>query len=177
MITRKKITVNPACHWTMARDRGDEYFFTLKEYDFRPGAWDMIYALEAKRAKMKKFEVNVSVVILSALDLGFTAHSSIQEIIKRGLLNGFGVCPPEVGPSLRFQHKEEAEEVFIAMKPIMTTYTANEDPMGWPIDPPMVFERPSIFYLTTIKQTPIIDKRQIQGTCSPNSLFAFLDKR
>lgn len=70
--------------------------------------------------KVSRKEIEVDLVDISVIELGFRNGATLEEIHKRAIKLGFNLCPPEVGPQLRLQYKDqpEDEQLFIAMKPI-----------------------------------------------------------
>jgi hypothetical protein len=64
--------------------------------------------------------IEVDLVILSGADLGFDAAASLAEVHARAQQFGFWLCPPEVGPQLRLQYRDQpvGEFLHVAMRPL-----------------------------------------------------------
>jgi len=65
-------------------------------------------------------ETEINLVLLSVDDLGFINGAKYSEICRRAKEFGLELCPPEVGPQLRLQYKDQPDGqwVTIAMEPI-----------------------------------------------------------
>lgn len=89
-------------------DRGFRIRDSGKEILVRPGF------------KVSQKEIEVDLVDISVIELGFRNGATLEEIHKRAIKLGFALCPSEVGPQLRLQYKNqpEGEQLFIAMEPI-----------------------------------------------------------
>lgn len=81
-------------------------------------AIDMI-GKSAFKADTEEFEVDLVKVTIA--ELGFVNDSTNEQIYKRAQESGLELCPPEVGPQLRLQYKNQSngEQLFIAMEPIV----------------------------------------------------------
>lgn len=68
-------------------------------------------------------ETEIDLVAASVAELGFMDGAQCQEIYERAREFGLEPCPPEVGPQLRLQYKDqpEGEWLLIAMEPIIGT--------------------------------------------------------
>jgi hypothetical protein len=55
-------------------------------------------------------------------DLGFEGHTSLADIYRRAVHLGLELCPPEAGPQLRLQYRDQpvGEFLHIAMAPLAT---------------------------------------------------------
>lgn len=173
MITSKQVKLFPPDHWLMMLDREDPYYFDLKDYDFRPRVWDMLIAIENKKLQRKIKDVSLALVPIR--DLGFKKRSPIQSVIKEGLRRGFRLCPPMVGPSLRFQYdRKSKQEIFVAMKPITIIANANPDDDDVQLGIyPSRYQVSCIFHLTKMLETPVLAGFPIQEHCDPKSIFVF----
>lgn len=87
-------------------------------------------------------ETEVDLVVLSVEDLGFRHKVNRGDIYTKAIELGLQLCPPEVGPQLCLQYKDELEgELYIAMDPIMD----QRDPTV-PVDP--MFSGDNVFFVT-----------------------------
>lgn len=66
-------------------------------------------------------EVDIDLVNVSALELGFTSRTTREKIYARAIEHGLEMCPAEVGPQLRLQYGDQAlgEMLLVGMKPIV----------------------------------------------------------
>lgn len=64
-----------------------------------------------------KKEVRLAKV--SVRSLGFENSTSYERVLVKAQKLGLELCPNEVGPQLRWQHKDQLDRLFIAMKPII----------------------------------------------------------
>lgn len=71
-----------------------------------------------------KTETEVDLVVVSVAELDFKDGATQKDIYKRALELGLYVCPPEVGPQLRLQYKDQpmGEWLFIGMEPIPDSF-------------------------------------------------------
>lgn len=85
-------------------------------YDY----YDAIDILVRPAFKVVEEERDISLVVVSGKELGFTGYVALADIQKRALELGLELCPAEVGPQLRLQYKEQpqGENLNIAMEPI-----------------------------------------------------------
>ena len=69
---------------------------------------------------VSKTRTEVNLVNVSARELGFTNLATRPEIYKRAQELGLVLCPPEVGPLLRIDYKDQPKDdlLLIAMEPI-----------------------------------------------------------
>jgi hypothetical protein len=65
-------------------------------------------------------EIEVDLVNISVSELGFPNGATREKIYKRAQELGLQLCPPEVGPQLRLQYKDQPmnEWLLIGMKPV-----------------------------------------------------------
>lgn len=88
------------------------------------GAQDMLNKLEP----LKQNE-SINLVSFSVKQLTNTDQNSVtlREIYNKAKEFGLKLCPPQVGPELRLNYKDQPdiEELFIAMKPIIAEYKFN----------------------------------------------------
>ena len=65
-------------------------------------------------------ETEVELVVVSVAELGFKDGAKYSDICERAKQLGLALCPPEVGPQLRLQYKDQpkGEWLRIAMEPI-----------------------------------------------------------
>ncbi len=66
-------------------------------------------------------EQEIDLVVVSVKELGFPDGARRDQIYERAKEYGLELCPPEVGPQLRLQHKDQPldEWLLIAMEPIL----------------------------------------------------------
>src|SRR6185436_7170477 len=69
-----------------------------------------------------KTEIDLDLVIVRGADLGFEGHTSLADIYRRAVHLGLELCPPEAGPQLRLQYRDQpvGEFLHIAMAPLAT---------------------------------------------------------
>lgn len=68
-------------------------------------------------------EVSLDLVVVSVADLGFRKSQRLQDVYARAKEFGLELCPPEVGPWLRMQYRDQLmlwEAWIIGMNPITT---------------------------------------------------------
>lgn len=65
-------------------------------------------------------EIELDLVNVSALELGFTQSTTRREIYARAIERGLELCPAEVGPQLRLQYQDQPlhEWLLVGMEPI-----------------------------------------------------------
>jgi hypothetical protein len=65
-------------------------------------------------------ETEVDLVVVSATDIGFERDATREQIYARAKEKGLELCPPDVGPQLRLQYKDQPEwqRLLIGMEPI-----------------------------------------------------------
>lgn len=78
------------------------------------------YILVRPGFKVSQKEIEVDLVDISVIELGFRNGAALEEVYKSAIKLGFDLCPPEAGPQLRLQYKNQPkdEQLFIAMEPI-----------------------------------------------------------
>jgi hypothetical protein len=71
--------------------------------------------------RIAEVESHVNLVALSASELGFPNGGRYIDICIKALELGFAYCPPEAGPQLRLQYRDQpiCEWLRVAMKPIV----------------------------------------------------------
>jgi hypothetical protein len=97
----------------------DDFRHALKDDGNRIGDWgDDILGKPAFTASSEETEVNL--VVASVAELGFKDGATREDIYKRAQELGLELCPPEVGPQLRLQYKDQpkGELLIIGMEPI-----------------------------------------------------------
>ena len=69
-------------------------------------------------------EMEVELIKVTVEELGFVGEVSLENIYARAFDRGLILCPPEVGPQLRLQYKDQPEDdwVIIAMEPIIDSH-------------------------------------------------------
>jgi hypothetical protein len=74
-------------------------------------------------------EIDLDLVILSGADLGFAGHAALADIYRRAVQLGLELCPPEAGPQLRLQYRNQpvGEFLHMAMSPLATYHGALVD--------------------------------------------------
>lgn len=100
----------------------DDFKYALKEGGFHFSLWtEDIFNKSAFTVATKETEADL--VVVSGSDLGFNDRTTREEIYKRALELGLELCPPEVGPQLRIQYKDQpvGEQLLIGMKPIISS--------------------------------------------------------
>lgn len=55
-------------------------------------------------------KMGMDLVIVSVAELGFTDSAKLKDIYISAKKRGLGLCPPEVGPQLRLQYKDQPKE-------------------------------------------------------------------
>ena len=70
--------------------------------------------------KISKQEQEIKLVVLTRKELGLKYSYSLREFYAAALKKGLFLCPPETGPALREQYKNQPENewIYIAMEPI-----------------------------------------------------------
>jgi len=70
--------------------------------------------------KLVAEETDADLVVVSVGKLGFKDGATRKEIYERAIQLGLELCPPEIGPQLRLQYKDQplGEWLLIAMEPI-----------------------------------------------------------
>ena len=65
-------------------------------------------------------ETEIELVLVTVAELGFKNRAARRDIYKRAQELGLELCPAEVGPQLRLQHKDQpnGEWIPVAMEPI-----------------------------------------------------------
>jgi hypothetical protein len=71
-------------------------------------------------------KTDVELTVVSAAELGVESESPLADIYNRARQLGLVLCPPEVGPQLRLDYRDQprGESLNIAMEPI-TTHSGN----------------------------------------------------
>lgn len=71
---------------------------------------------------LSKVPMELDLVILTGRDLGFQGHVALADIYRRATQLGFALCPPEAGPLLRLQYRNQpvGEFLHMAMPPVAT---------------------------------------------------------
>lgn len=71
---------------------------------------------------LSKIPHDLDLVILTGRDLGFQGHVALADIYRRATQLGFALCPPEAGPLLRLQYRNQpvGEFLHMAMPPVAT---------------------------------------------------------
>jgi hypothetical protein len=69
-----------------------------------------------------KEKVEVELTLVSAAELGVETESPLSEVYQRATQFGLTLCPPEVGPQLRLDYRNQpvGESLLIAMEPVKT---------------------------------------------------------
>lgn len=67
-------------------------------------------------------KTEVELTLLSAAKLGVESESALSDVYKRARQIGLELCPPEVGPQLRLDYRNQplGEALNIAMEPVAT---------------------------------------------------------
>lgn len=97
----------------------DDFRKALKDGGFRISDWASdILGKPAFKTAAEKTEVNL--VVVSVAELGFKQAARRDQIYDRAKEFGLQLCPPEVGPQLRLQYRDQPlnEWLFIGMEPI-----------------------------------------------------------
>jgi len=95
----------------------DDFRKALNDNGFRVSSWaDDI--LPAFTVATEATEVDLVKVTVS--ELGFKKGARRDQIYERAKELGLELCPPEVGPQLRLQYKDQPNEewIFVGMEPI-----------------------------------------------------------
>jgi hypothetical protein len=73
-----------------------------------------------------KEKTEVELTLVSAAELGVKSESPLSEVYQRATQLGLALCPPEVGPQLRLDYRDQpvGESLLIAMEPVKTYYGA-----------------------------------------------------
>lgn len=99
---------------------GDDFLHTLKEggFDVKDGVLNMLENPDFTTAVGEK---EIDLIKVSYIELGFKNDVPLDQKIERAKELGLEPCPPEVGPQLRLQHKDQpnGEVIWVAMKPII----------------------------------------------------------
>src|SRR5262245_35960606 len=68
----------------------------------------------------------VELTLVSAAELGVESESHLSDVYQRATQLGLALCPPEVGPQLRLDYRDQpvGESLLIAMEPVKTYYGA-----------------------------------------------------
>jgi hypothetical protein len=71
-----------------------------------------------------KEKTEVELTLVSVAELGVESESRLSEIYRRATQLGLALCPPEVGPQLRLDYRDQpvGESLLIAMEPVKTYY-------------------------------------------------------
>jgi hypothetical protein len=109
---------------TLGSHKGvDSYRDALDAAKMKIGdAADEILGRPAFQYVREKTEVELTLV--SAAELGVETESSLSDLYQRATQLGLALCPPEVGPQLRLDYREQpvGESLLIAMEPVKTYY-------------------------------------------------------
>ena len=109
---------------TLGSHKGvDSYRDALDAAKMKIGdAADEILGRPAFRYVKEKTEVELTLV--SAAELGVKSESPLSEVYQRATQLGLALCPPEVGPQLRLDYRDQpvGESLLIAMEPVKTYY-------------------------------------------------------
>src|SRR3989344_1903021 len=85
-------------------------------------------------------EVEVGLVNISVAELGFPNGATCKEIYQKVTELGLELCPPEVGPQLRLQYRDQPmnEQLLIGMEPLTVSdgdlyvfYVGRDDDGRW----------------------------------------------
>lgn len=98
----------------------DEFRGALKSNGCKIGDWaNDILGKPAFTAATQ--ETEVSLVVVSAVELGFKNGATRKEIYDRAKELGLELCPAEVGPQLRLAYKDQpkGEWLIVGMEPII----------------------------------------------------------
>jgi len=100
----------------------DDFLDAIKSAGWEFPKVGTIRMLRDSAFKTATKECEVDLVLVTVAELGFEFDSSTRrdEIFKRASKLGLKLCPPEVGPQLRLQYKEQLDEewINIGMEPI-----------------------------------------------------------
>jgi hypothetical protein len=109
---------------TLGSHKGvDSYRDALDAAKMKIGdAADEILGRPAFHYVREKTEVELTLV--SAAELGVKSESPLSEVYQRATQLGLALCPPEVGPQLRLDYRDQpvGESLLIAMDPVKTYY-------------------------------------------------------
>jgi hypothetical protein len=99
----------------------DGYRKELKQAHISIGDWgnDIL-----DRISYSQQEIEVNLVVLSVLELGFYRSAKYKDLCAKALELGLQLCPAEVGPALRLSYQDQpgGERLRIAMKAITGLY-------------------------------------------------------
>ena len=97
----------------------DDFRKALKDGGFRISDWANDI-LGKSTFKVVAEETEIDLVVISVTELGFKKGATREDIYKRAQELGLEMCPPEVGPQLRLQYKDQpnGEWLIIGMEPI-----------------------------------------------------------
>jgi hypothetical protein len=64
----------------------------------------------------------VELTLVSVAELGVETESPLSEVYQRATQLGLALCPPEVGPQLRLDYRDQpvGESLLVAMEPVKT---------------------------------------------------------
>jgi hypothetical protein len=67
-------------------------------------------------------KMDLELTLVSAAELGVEAEASLADVYKRAKQFGLALCPPEVGPQLRLDYRDQprGESLKIGMEPVAT---------------------------------------------------------
>jgi hypothetical protein len=109
---------------TLGSHKGvDSYRDALDAAKMKIGdAADEILGRPAFHYVREKTELELTLV--SAAELGVESESPLAEVYQRATRLGLALCPPEVGPQLRLDYRDQpvGESLLIAMEPVKTYY-------------------------------------------------------
>jgi hypothetical protein len=107
---------------TLGSHRGvDSYRDALDAAKMKIGdAADEILGRPAFHYVREKTELELTLV--SVAELGVETESPLSEVYQRATQLGLALCPPEVGPQLRLDYRDQpvGESLLIAMEPVKT---------------------------------------------------------
>ena len=95
------------------------FLVALESADFHVGDWAKdVMSKPAFTLAKKKAKVNL--VRVTVKELGFVKGATLKEIYASASERGLKLCPPEVGPTLRLEYKDQpnGEWLTVAMDPI-----------------------------------------------------------
>lgn len=97
----------------------DDFRRSLKQSGCKIGDWANDILGKRGFAVATK-ETEVDLVVVSVAELVFPNGATRQEIYQRAQQMGLELCPPEVGPQLRLQYKDQpnGDRLLIGMEPI-----------------------------------------------------------
>jgi hypothetical protein len=69
-------------------------------------------------------KTEVELTLVSVAELGVESEARLSEVYRRATQLGLALCPPEVGPQLRLDYRDQpvGESLLIAMEPVKTYY-------------------------------------------------------